>query len=251
MVKQLTSDKARKIISVDLGSVPFETALKIQHQLMNGKKNGMKEDYLLTVEHPHTYTIGVTGSMENLLVDEEYLISNGIKLQHIRRGGDITYHGPGQLVAYPILNLNNYYKDLHRYLRDLEEVLISTVKYFGIVAGRVTGLTGIWVGAEKLASIGIKMSKWITMHGTALNVSTDLSYFDNIIPCGVRDKSVTSMSKILGMSLVVDEVSPVYVKSFSKVFGSDIVKNLRDNLLPERRPDIMREELTSSISIGI
>ena len=251
MVKRLTSDKARKIVSVDLGSVPFETALKIQHQLMNGKKNGMEEDYLLTVEHPHTYTIGVTGSLENLLVDEEYLNSNGIKLQHIRRGGDITYHGPGQLVAYPILNLNNYYKDLHRYLRDLEEVLISTVKYFGIVAGRKNRLTGIWVGDEKLASIGIKMSKWITMHGTALNVSTDLSYFDNIISCGVRDKSVTSMSKILGKSLVVDEVSPVYVKSFSKVFGSDIVKNLRDNLLPERRPDIMREELTSSISIGI
>ena len=251
MVKRLTSDKARKIVSVDLGSVPFETALKIQHQLMNDKKNGMEEDYLLTVEHPHTYTIGVTGSLENLLVDEEYLNSNGIKLQHIRRGGDITYHGPGQLVAYPILNLNNYYKDLHRYLRDLEEVLISTVKYFGIVAERKNRLTGIWVGDEKLASIGIKMSKWITMHGTALNVSTDLSYFDNIISCGVRDKSVTSMSKILGKSLVVDEVSPVYVKSFSKVFGSDIVKNLRDNLLPERRPDIMREELTSSISIGI
>lgn len=251
MVKRLTSDKARKIVSVDLGSVPFETALKIQHQLMNDKKNGMEEDYLLTVEHPHTYTIGVTGSLENLLVDEEYLNSNGIKLQHIRRGGDITYHGPGQLVAYPILNLNNYYKDLHRYLRDLEEVLISTVKYFGIVAGRKNRLTGIWVGDEKLASIGIKMSKWITMHGTALNVSTDLSYFDNIISCGVRDKSVTSMSKILGKSLVVDEVSPVYVKSFSKVFGSDIVKNLRDNFLPERRPDIMREELTSSISIGI
>ena len=251
MVKRLTSDKARKIVSVDLGSVPFETALKIQHQLMNGKKNGMEEDYLLTVQHPHTYTIGVTGSLENLLVDEEYLNSNGIKLQHIRRGGDITYHGPGQLVAYPILNLNNYYKDLHRYLRDLEEVLISTVKYFGIVAGRKNRLTGIWVGEEKLASIGIRMSKWITMHGTALNVSTDLSYFDNIISCGVRDKSVTSMSKILGKRLGVDEVSPVYVKSFSKVFGSDIVKNLRDSLLPERKPDIMREELTSSISIGI
>jgi len=251
MVKRLTSDKTRKIVSVDLGSVPFETALKIQHQLMNGKKNGMEEDYLLTVEHPHTYTIGVTGSLENLLVDEEYLNSNGIKLQHIRRGGDITYHGPGQLVAYPILNLNNYYKDLHRYLRDLEEVLISTVKYFGIVAGRKSGLTGIWVGEEKLASIGIKMSKWITMHGTALNVSTDLSYFDNIIPCGVRDKSVTSMSKILGKSLGVDEVSPVYVKSFSKVFGSDIVKTLRDKLLPEPRPDFMREELTSPISLGI
>ncbi|MCH7494668.1 MAG: lipoyl(octanoyl) transferase LipB, partial [Candidatus Marinimicrobia bacterium] len=187
MVKRLTSDKARKIVSVELGSVPFETALKIQLQLMNDKKNGMEEDYLLTVEHPHTYTIGVTGSLENLLVDEEYLNSNGIKLQHIRRGGDITYHGPGQLVAYPILNLNNYYKDLHRYLRDLEEVLISTVKHFGIVAGRKNRLTGIWVGEEKLASIGIKMSKWITMHGTALNVSTDLSYFDNIISCGVRD----------------------------------------------------------------
>lgn len=251
MVKRLTSDKTRKIVSVELGSVPFEAALKIQHQLMNGKKNGMEEDYLLTAEHPHTYTIGVTGSLENLLVDEEYLNSNGIKLRHIRRGGDITYHGPGQLVAYPILNLNNYYKDLHRYLRDLEEVLISTVKYFGIVAGRITGLTGIWVGDEKLASIGIKMSKWITMHGTALNVSTDLSYFDNIISCGVRDKTVTSMSKLLGKSLVVDEVSPVYVKSFSKVFGSDIVKNLWDNLLPERRPDIVRGELTSSISIGI
>ena len=251
MVKRLTSNKRRQIISVDLGSVPFEAALKIQHQLMSGKKNGMEEDYLLTVEHPHTYTIGSTGSLENLLVDEEYLNSNGIKLQHIKRGGDITYHGPGQLVVYPILNLNNYYKDLHRYLRDLEEVLILTVKYFGIAAGRKNRLTGIWVGDEKLASIGIKMSKWITMHGTALNVSTNISYFDNIIPCGVRDKSVTSMSKILGKSLEVKEVSPVYVKSFSRVFGSDIVKNQRANLLPERRRVIMREEMTSSISIGI
>ena len=251
MAKQLTSDKRRQIVSIDLGSVPFETALKIQHQLMDGKKNGMEEDYLLTLEHPHTYTIGATGSLENLLVDEEYLKFNGIELQHIRRGGDITYHGPGQLVAYPILNLNNYYKDLHRYLRDLEEVLISTVKQFGIAAGRKSGLTGIWVGDEKLASIGIKMSKWITMHGTALNVSTDLSYFDNIIPCGVRDKSVTSMSKILGKSLEVKEVSHVYVRSFSRVFGSEIVKNQRDNLLPEQRRVIMREELTSSISIGI
>lgn len=214
-----------------MGSVPYEEAHKLQHLLMKEKKNGNEEDYLLTLEHPHTYTIGVSGSEENLLVNSDYLKANGIAVQHIGRGGDITYHGPGQLVAYPILDLDHFVKDLHRYLRDLEEVLLLTVKQFGVSAGREKGLTGIWVDDEKLASIGIRMSKWITIHGTALNVSTDLRLFDNIIPCGIKDKRVTSMSKILGYTIDIEDVTPVYVNSFSKVFGIDRVEKRSNEFL--------------------
>ena len=225
MTRRLISKMQRKIQHWEMGLVPYEEAHDLQHLLMNEKKNGNEEDYLLTLEHPHTYTIGSSGSEENLLVDNEYLKTKSIGLQHVGRGGDITYHGPGQLVAYPILDLNHYQKDLHRYLRKLEEVLILTVRQFGITAGRKKVLTGIWVDDEKLASIGIRMSRWITIHGSALNVSTDLALFDNIIPCGIEGKSVTSMSKILGYTIDIEDVTPVYVNSFSNVFGIDRVEN--------------------------
>ena len=225
MTRQFTSNMQKKILHWNLGLLSYDESYELQHLLMNEKKKGLEEDYLLTLEHPHTYTIGSTGSEDNLLVDREQLISNGIGLRHIGRGGDITYHGPGQLVAYPILDLNHYIKDLHRYLRDLEEVLIGTASQFDITAVRKKGLTGIWVEDEKLGSIGIRMSKWITIHGSALNVSTDLSMFDNIIPCGIRDKRVTSMSKILGKTIDIEDVTSVYVNFFTDVFGIDIVEN--------------------------
>ena len=143
-------------------------------------------------------------------------------------------------MAYPILDLNHFKKDLHKYLRDLEEVLMLTVKQFGITAERKNGLTGIWVNDEKLASIGIRMSKWITMHGSALNVATDLSLFDNIIPCGIRDKKVTSMSKILGYAIDIEDVTPVYVNSFSNLFGIERVKTKPDNFLKESKTDPLK-----------
>ena len=240
MARRLTAKMRREIQHWEMGIVPYEEAHELQHLLMNAKKNGVKEDYLITLEHPHTYTIGSSGSEDNLLVNSEYLKTRGIALQHIGRGGDITYHGPGQLVAYPILDLNHFQKDLHKYLRDLEEVLMLTVKQFGITAERKNGLTGIWVNDEKLASIGIRMSKWITMHGSALNVATDLSLFDNIIPCGIRDKKVTSMSKILGYAIDIEDVTPVYVNSFSNLFGIERVKTKPDNFLKESKTDPLK-----------
>lgn len=224
-MKRLISNSDRSIEHIRLGYQSYLKTLNLQSRLMDLKKDGLDDDFLLTVEHPHTYTIGSAGSKENLLVNDDYLKTKGIDLHFSGRGGDITYHGPGQLVIYPILNLNHYYKDLHRYLRDLEEVIILTLRRFDIDAGRIEGLTGVWVGERKLASIGIRMSKWITMHGSALNVSPDLTLFDNIIPCGIKDKSVSSISEILGKPVQIENVIPEYLSAFSEVFGVTLNEN--------------------------
>lgn len=224
-MKRLISNSDRSIEHIRLGYQSYLKTLNLQSRLMDLKKDGFDDDFLLTVEHPHTYTIGSAGSKENLLVNDDYLKAKGIDLHFSGRGGDITYHGPGQLVIYPILNLNHYYKDLHRYLRDLEEVIVLTLRRFDIDAGRIKGLTGVWVGERKLASIGIRMSKWITMHGSALNVSPDLTLFDNIIPCGIKDKSVSSISEILDKPVQIENVIPEYLSAFSEVFGVTLNEN--------------------------
>lgn len=224
-MKRLISNSDRSIEHIRLGYQSYLKTLNLQSRLMELKKNGLDDDFLLTVEHPHTYTIGSAGSKENLLVNDDYLKAKGIDLHFSGRGGDITYHGPGQLVIYPILDLNHYYKDLHRYLRDLEEVIVLTLRRFDIDAGRIKGLTGVWVGERKLASIGIRMSKWITMHGSALNVSPDLTLFDNIIPCGIKDKSVSSISEILDKPVQIENVIPEYLSAFSEVFGVTLNEN--------------------------
>ena len=225
MVKRLISNLTRSIEHIVVGQQSYSETLNLQSRLMDLKKDGLDTDFLLTVEHPHTYTIGSTGTKDNLLVNDDYLNAHGIDIQFTGRGGDITYHGPGQLVVYPILDLNHYYKDLHRYLRDLEEVIILTLRNFDIEALRIEGLTGVWVGERKLASIGIRMSKWITMHGTALNVSPDLTLFDNIVPCGIKDKSVSSISEVLSKDVRVEEVIPLYLSAFSEIFGVRPVEN--------------------------
>lgn len=224
-MKRLISNSDRSIEHIRLGYQSYLKTLNLQSRLMDLKKDGFDDDFLLTVEHPHTYTIGSAGSKENLLVNDDYLKAKGIDLHFSGRGGDITYHGPGQLVIYPILNLNHYYKDLHRYLRDLEEVIVLTLRRFDIDAGRIKGLTGVWVGERKLASIGIRMSKWITMYGSALNVSPDLTLFDNIIPCGIKDKSVSSISEILDKPVQIENVIPEYLSAFSEVFGVTLNEN--------------------------
>ena len=224
-MKRLISNSDRSIEHIRLGYQSYLKTLNLQSRLMDLKKDGFDDDFLLTVEHPHTYTIGSAGSKENLLVNDDYLKAKGIDLHLSGRGGDITYHGPGQLVIYPILNLNHYYKDLHRYLRDLEEVIVLTLRRFDIDAGRIKGLTGVWVGERKLASIGIRMSKWITMYGSALNVSPDLTLFDNIIPCGIKDKSVSSISEILDKPVQIENVIPEYLSAFSEVFGVTLNEN--------------------------
>ncbi len=169
------------------------------------------------------------------MTDERDLRDKGISVYRIDRGGDITYHGPGQIVGYPILDLHNHYLDMHRFLRDLEEVIIQTLAAYEVGAGRVEGLTGVWVNGEKIAAIGVKVSRWITMHGFAFNVNTDLDYFGNIIPCGISDKAVTSMQHLLGYKLDFEEVRSVVCEKFEAVFGLE--------LFPTQLADISSYEL--------
>jgi lipoate-protein ligase B len=191
-------------------------------------------DSLLLTEHAHVYTIGKSGGDHHLLAGVEELQQRGAEVFHIDRGGDITYHGPGQLVGYPILDLNNYYLDLHRYLRDIEEVVIRSLSRFGVEATRDRRYTGVWVGNEKICAIGVKTSRWVTMHGFALNVSTDLSCFGRIVPCGIVGRGVTSMHRVLGRSIPLGEVEVVVMKEFGLVFGTDVTVRSLDQVTRER-----------------
>ncbi len=168
-------------------------------------------NYLLFCEHPHVYTLGKSGDESHLLANDDFLKQIGATYHRINRGGDITYHGPGQLVGYPILDLDNFFTDIHRYMRLLEEAIILTLSDFGITAGRIDGLTGVWLndekGARKICAMGVKASRWVTMHGFALNVNTDLTYFSHIIPCGIADKAVTSMQQELGHAVSLPDVT--------------------------------------------
>ena len=203
-----------------LGQVPYGDALSLQAELVRQRRAGEIPDTLLLLEHPHVITLGSGWHPENVLVTEEERAERGIELFETGRGGDVTYHGPGQLVGYPIFDLKPDRCDLHRYLRDLEEVLILALADFGLTAGRVEGLTGAWVGGRKLAAIGVRVSSgWITSHGFALNVTTDLSYFGTIVPCGIRDHGVGSISEELGRPVSLAEVEAVVVRRFEEVFG--------------------------------
>lgn len=203
------------------GRLDYQRAWDLQKSLSSDRLRGVVKDTLILTEHPHTYTIGKAGHDENLVTDESLLNKKGIHVFRIDRGGDITYHGPGQVVGYPILDLHDYYLDVHRFLRDLEEVMIQTLAEFDIEGGRVDGLTGVWVNGAKVAAIGVKVSRWITMHGFAFNVNTDLSYFGNIIPCGISDRPITSMQKLLGQKLDYPHVQGTVATKFSEVFDID------------------------------
>lgn len=185
----------------------YGEAWTLQRELFDARLAGTIDDVLLLLEHPHTYTIGKSGGEDHLLVNEQELAQRGITVYRIDRGGDITYHGPGQLVGYPIFDLNQHYRDAHRYLRDLEEVLIRTLADYGVEASRIPGLTGVWVRDEKIAAIGVKVSRWITMHGFAFNINTDLQLFSSIIPCGIVHKGVTSLARLLSRPLDLREVA--------------------------------------------
>ena len=206
------------VIHKDLGFADYKDVWDLQKETHLKKQQGSADDILYTVEHNNVYTLGKTGSRDHILINDEEMKAKGISYYEIDRGGDITYHGPGQLVAYPILDLNNYYKDTHRYLRDLEETVILTLKELGIEAHREEEFTGVWVGEEKICAIGIKVSRWITMHGIAFNINTDLSYFDKIIPCGIFHKGVTSIEKITGKKADMAEIKKTYVNNFLKTF---------------------------------
>ncbi|HMQ80106.1 MAG TPA: lipoyl(octanoyl) transferase LipB [Ignavibacteria bacterium] len=208
------------IIHKDLGLAGYKEVWDLQKATHLEKQKGSTEDILYTVEHNHVYTLGKTGSRDHILISDDEMKARGISYYEIDRGGDITYHGPGQLVVYPILDLHNYYKDTHRYLRALEETVMLTLKEMGIEAHREEEFTGVWVGEEKICAIGIKVSRWITMHGIAFNVNTDLSYFDKIIPCGIFHKGVTSIEKLTGKKANMTIVKEMYIKNFLQTFES-------------------------------
>jgi lipoate-protein ligase B len=209
-----------EIRAVRLGRTPYAQAWELQRELFRARTEGATGDLLLLTEHDHVYTLGTSGERDHLLAGPEELRERGASVYEIDRGGDVTYHGPGQLVGYPILDLHGYHLDLHRYLRDLEEVVIRTLADYGISAGREPEFTGVWVGSSKIAALGVKASRWVTMHGFALNVNTDLGYFDRIIPCGIFHKGVTSMRQLLGRDVPLDDVSDRLTAHFGSVFGA-------------------------------
>jgi len=221
----------RQGILIKTELLDYQKAWDLQRNLHQARFKGIVDDALILTEHPHTYTIGKSGHEENLITDESVLNSQGIKVYRIDRGGDITYHGPGQIVGYPILDLHNYYLDVHRFLRDLEEVIIQTLAEYAIQAGRVAGLTGVWVNGAKVAAIGVKVSRWVTMHGFAFNVNMDLNYFGNIIPCGITHKPVTSMARLLGTKLSFSNVQDQICKKFSQIFEIKLTRHKLEDIL--------------------
>ncbi len=232
MANLSTSDK--KLWYCDLGNIPYDEAWELQGKIFRQRKNGFIPDVLLLLEHPHTYTLGKVASRENLIADEEYLRKEGISVFDIDRGGDITYHGPGQIVGYPIIDLEGWKKDSHKYLRALEEIIILTASEYGLKCGRNEKYTGVWIENRKIAAIGIKISSWITMHGFAFNVNTDLSKFRGIIPCGISDKDVTSLEIELGSKIGMQEVVSRLVKNFIGLFEYGKIENVTKEFINEQ-----------------
>ena len=212
------------------GLVDYAVALDLQRERVAQRKTGAIPDTLILLEHPHVYTFGRTAKQENMLVSPQFLASRGAQIFRTDRGGDITYHGPGQLVGYPILDLTQHRRDLGWYMRLLEEVFIRTARDYGIEAGRSQGATGVWVGNDKLTAMGVHVSRWVTSHGFALNVNTDLRYFEWIVPCGLRGKGVTSLAKLLGRSVEMEEVTERVAGHFGAVFGLEVVEGLKSRV---------------------
>jgi len=212
---------SRNLDYCDLGLIDYKKAWDLQNEIYNKRLGNEVSDTLLLLEHPHTYTLGKVAAQENLLINDDQLKLKGISVFEIDRGGDITYHGPGQIVGYPIINLSQWNEDTHKYLRGLEEVLIQTCSEYGLKSERNPKFTGVWLKDRKIAAIGIKVSRWITMHGFAFNVNTNLSYFDGIIPCGIKDKEVTSLSRELGKNIDLNDVKKIITEKFMEVFGYD------------------------------
>jgi len=202
-----------------LGTVDYAAGLALQHERVTQRKAGAIPDTLLLLEHPHVYTLGRNARRENVLVSPSFLKSRGAEVFETDRGGDVTYHGPGQLVGYPILDLTQHRRDIAWFMRSLEEVFIRVAADYGLEARRVVGATGVWVGNEKLVAMGVHISRWVTSHGFAFNVNTDLSYFDWIVPCGLRDKGVTSIERLSGRPADMVVARERVVEHFGDVFG--------------------------------
>jgi lipoyl(octanoyl) transferase len=235
----------RQIRVERLGLVDYESAWAYQEQLLaaalavktrnrlaaeSGAPLELTPNHLLLCQHPHVYTLGKSGKPEHLLLDETALAAHGATFHRINRGGDITYHGPGQLVGYPILDLDNFFTDIHRYLRVLEEAVILTLAEYGLAAGRIAGLTGVWLDYEegaanprKICAMGVKCSRWVTMHGFALNINPDLSYFGHIVPCGITDKAVTSLQLELGHVVSITEVETRLLPHLANLLQANLI----------------------------
>jgi len=233
-----------QILVQRLGLMEYEAAWSYQEELLaatlaikaqnrqaaeEGSPMQPTPNHLLLCQHSHVYTLGKSGKPEHLLLDEEALIQHHATFHRINRGGDITYHGPGQIVGYPILDLDNFFTDIHRYLRVLEEAVIRTLAEYGLVTGRISGLTGVWLDFEegasnprKICALGVKCSRWVTMHGFALNVNTDLSYFEHIVPCGISDKAVTSLQQELGRAVPLAEVEDRLLVHLAKLLSAEL-----------------------------
>lgn len=227
--------KNKQVKFTDLGLTDYKEAWDYQEELFkqvvdiklrnrDQKTEEPTPNYLIFCQHPHVFTLGKSGSMDHLLVNNEELDRKEATFYKINRGGDITYHGPGQLVAYPILDLDNFFTDIHRYVRFLEEAVIRTCAEYGIEAGRIPGLTGVWITQgmpRKICAIGVKSSRWVTMHGLAMNVNTDLSYFGNIVPCGIEDKAVTSLQQELGREIPMEETGEKLKRHLGDLFEAE------------------------------
>ena len=218
------TEEARTLAVRRMGRVPYGDALRLQEELVTARRRGDIPDQLLLLEHPHVITLGTSAHSDHILLDAAERALVGLELYQTGRGGDVTYHGPGQLVGYPILDLKPDRKDLHRYLRDLEEVLIRALAVFDVEARRHQGLTGVWAEGRKVAAIGVRVSSgWITSHGFALNVVTDLGYFDTIVPCGIADREVTSLERLVRGPVDLEEVAVSVSDAFGEVFQRQIV----------------------------
>ncbi|MGL4582187.1 MAG: lipoyl(octanoyl) transferase LipB [Flavobacterium sp.] len=208
----------------------FQSILDVKIRNRREERTDATDNYFLFVEHPHVYTLGKSGDVHNMLLNDEQLKAKGATFYKINRGGDITYHGPGQVVGYPIIDLENFFTDIHKYLRLLEETIILVLQDYGVESSRSEGETGVWLGAgtpfaRKICAMGVRASRWVTMHGFAFNVNSDLGYFDNIIPCGIRGKGVTSLNVELGVEYVdEDEVREKIIKYFSELFEAQVIR---------------------------
>jgi lipoyl(octanoyl) transferase len=224
-----------------LGRLDYGEALEVQTRLFNDnlavKKQNREvalgeqvptKNYLIFCEHPHVFTLGKSGEAKNLLVKKEDLPEIDASYYHVNRGGDITYHGPGQLIVYPVIDMENFFTDIHRYMRILEESVILTLRDFSIESGRIEGLTGVWIGqgdhARKICALGVKTSRWVTLHGLALNINSDLRYFDYIVPCGITDKAVTSMEKEIGKKVDLTQVQSILRDHLLTLFGGHVLE---------------------------
>ncbi len=232
----------KQVLFKDLGVMDFSTCWEYQENLFNktvqqkitNRNSPISEqietkNHLLFVEHPHVFTLGKSGDVSNLLITEEEIHKKKASFYKINRGGDITYHGPGQLIGYPILDLDNFFTDIHKYLRLLEEIIILTLSDYGIKGQRSKGETGVWLDADdnlkarKICAFGVRCSRWVTMHGWGFNINSDLTYFKHIVPCGIKDKNVTSLSKELGHEVNIEDVKEKLMQHFSSLFDCDLI----------------------------